>query len=104
MLWTSGGRRTTDERIPRSAILDLVRQNFDLRPAALRDHLHLLRPIYRPTAAYGHFGRTEPTFTWEATDVADHLREQAGLAARSLSRRRSAGHRALWTGEHTAGC
>jgi S-adenosylmethionine synthetase len=67
------------ERIPRAAILDLVRQNFDLRPAALRDHLNLQRPIYRPTAAYGHFGRDEPDFTWERTDQADHLREQAGL-------------------------
>jgi S-adenosylmethionine synthetase len=69
------------ERIPRSAILDLVRQNFDLRQAALRDHLRLQRPIYRPTAAYGHFGRDEPDFTWERTDVADRLREQAGLTA-----------------------
>jgi S-adenosylmethionine synthetase len=69
------------ERIPRPAILDLVRQNFDLRPAALRDHLRLQRPIYRPTAAYGHFGRDEPDFTWERTDVAGRLREQAGLTA-----------------------
>jgi S-adenosylmethionine synthetase len=68
------------ERIPRPAILDLVRQNFDLRPAALRDHLRLPRPIYRATAAYGHFGRDEPDFTWERTDVADRLRKQAGLA------------------------
>ncbi len=69
------------EKIPRAAILDLVRKNFDLRPAALRDNLDLLRPIYRPTAAYGHFGRDEPDFTWERTDVADRLREQAGLPA-----------------------
>ncbi len=69
------------ERIPRPAILDLIRQNFDLRPAALRDRLRLLRPIYRPTAAYGHFGRDEPDFTWERTDLAGRLREQAGLAA-----------------------
>jgi S-adenosylmethionine synthetase len=68
------------ERIPRPAILDLVRQNFDLRPAALRDQLRLPRPIYRATAAYGHFGRDEPDFTWERTDVADRLRKQAGLA------------------------
>jgi S-adenosylmethionine synthetase len=57
-----------------------VRQNFDLRPAALRDNLNLLRPIYQATAAYGHFGRDEPNFTWERTDVADRLRKQAGLA------------------------
>jgi S-adenosylmethionine synthetase len=69
------------ERIPRSAILKLVQQNFDLRPAALQDHLRLLRPIYRPTAAYGHFGRDEADFYWEHTDVADRLREQAGLVA-----------------------
>ncbi|HUA28374.1 MAG TPA: methionine adenosyltransferase [Streptosporangiaceae bacterium] len=67
------------ERIPRAAILDLVRQNFDLRPAAVRDHLRLPRPIYRATAAYGHFGRDEPDFKWERTDVAGRLREQAGL-------------------------
>ena len=69
------------EKIPRSQILDLVQQNFDLRPAALRDNLNLLRPIYQATAAYGHFGRDEPDFTWEHTDVADRLRKQAGLAA-----------------------
>jgi S-adenosylmethionine synthetase len=68
------------EKIPRSQILHLVRQNFDLRPAAVRDNLNLLRPIYQATAAYGHFGRDEPNFTWERTDVADHLREQAGLS------------------------
>jgi S-adenosylmethionine synthetase len=68
------------ERIPRPEILELVRQNFDLRPAALRDRLRLLRPIYRGTAAYGHFGRDEDDFTWERTDLADRLRRQAGLA------------------------
>jgi S-adenosylmethionine synthetase len=68
------------ERIGRPRILELVRRNFDLRPAALRDRLDLLRPIYRATAAYGHFGRAEETFTWERADVADRLREQAGLA------------------------
>jgi S-adenosylmethionine synthetase len=67
------------EKIPRSQILDLVQQNFDLRPAALRDNLNLLRPIYQATAAYGHFGRDEPDFTWEHTDVAGRLREQARL-------------------------
>jgi S-adenosylmethionine synthetase len=67
------------EKIPRPKILELVRQNFDLRPAALRDNLDLLRPIYQLTASYGHFGRDEPGFTWERTDVASRLREQAGL-------------------------
>jgi S-adenosylmethionine synthetase len=68
------------EKIPRPKILELIRQNFDLRPAALRDNLDLLRPVYKPTAAYGHFGRDEPGFTWERTDVADRLRDQAGLS------------------------
>jgi S-adenosylmethionine synthetase len=69
------------EKIPKRRILELVQANFDLRPGALRDNLDLLRPIYRPTAAYGHFGRNEPGFTWERTDVADRLREQAGLTS-----------------------
>jgi S-adenosylmethionine synthetase len=73
------------ERIPRAAILELVRQNFDLRPAALRDHLRLPRPIYQATAAYGHFGRDEPDFTWERTDVAARLREQAGLGSGAVA-------------------
>ncbi len=67
------------EHIPRARITELVRQNFDLRPAALRDQLRLARPIYRATAAYGHFGRNEDAFTWERTDKAGHLRAQAGL-------------------------
>jgi S-adenosylmethionine synthetase len=68
------------EKVPRAEIVRLVRDNFDLRPAAFRDYLDLLRPIYRRTAAYGHFGRDEPDFTWERTDKAAQLREQAGLS------------------------
>jgi S-adenosylmethionine synthetase len=67
------------ERIARSRITELVRENFDLRPAALCDHLRLLRPIYLATAAYGHFGRNEEDFTWERMDMAGQLRELAGL-------------------------
>jgi S-adenosylmethionine synthetase len=67
------------ERIPRREILRLVRETFDLRPAAFLDYLQLRRPIYERTAAYGHFGRNEPTFTWERTDRADLLRARAGL-------------------------
>jgi S-adenosylmethionine synthetase len=67
------------EHIPAARLAGLVEQNFDLRPAALRDNLQLARPIYLPTAAYGHFGRAEPEFTWERTDKADQLRAQAGL-------------------------
>jgi S-adenosylmethionine synthetase len=68
------------EKIGRPQITQLVRDHFDLRPAALVHHLDLRRPIYRPTAAYGHFGRDEPGFTWERTDKAPTLRTQAGLA------------------------
>ncbi len=67
------------EKVDRSRILDLVNQNFDLRPAAIQDTLDLRRPRYRATAAYGHFGRSDPEFTWERTDKAAKLRSQAGL-------------------------
>jgi S-adenosylmethionine synthetase len=67
------------EKVPRPLITDLVRGHFDLRPAALVQALDLRRPIYRPTAAYGHFGRDEPGFTWELTGKAAALRAAAGL-------------------------
>jgi S-adenosylmethionine synthetase len=67
------------EKIARAAITGLVRENFDLRPGAILRDLDLRRPIYRPTAAYGHFGRSEDTFTWERTDKAPALAAQAGL-------------------------
>ncbi|MCL6440124.1 MAG: methionine adenosyltransferase [Thermoleophilum sp.] len=67
------------ERVPKARILELIDENFDLRPLAIRKHLDLHRPIYRKTAAYGHFGREEPEFTWERTDKAEALRTQAGL-------------------------
>jgi S-adenosylmethionine synthetase len=57
-------------------LVDLVRSNFKLTPQSMIEHLKLRRPIYRKTAAFGHFGRTEDTFTWEATDKAAALREQ----------------------------
>jgi S-adenosylmethionine synthetase len=68
------------EQVPRPLIADLVRDHFDLRPAALVQALDLRRPIYRQTAAYGHFGRDEAAFTWERTDQAAALRAAAGLA------------------------
>jgi len=64
-------------------IAELVRQHFDLRPRGIVQMLELLQPVYRPTAAYGHFGRTEPGFTWERTDKAEILREAAGVKARA---------------------
>ena len=57
----------------------LVREHFDLRPVGLVKMLDLIRPIYQGTAAYGHFGREEPEFTWERTDLADTLRDASGI-------------------------
>ena len=68
------------EKISRKAIVELVQENFDLRPGAILRDLDLRRPVYQPTAAYGHFGRTGDGFTWERTDKADQLRTQAGLS------------------------
>ena len=67
------------EKIDRKVIVELVNENFDLRPGAILRDLELRRPVYQPTAAYGHFGRTGDGFTWERTDKADQLRTQAGL-------------------------
>ena len=64
--------------VAESTIIDLVRTHFDLRPKGLINMLDLKRPIYRPTAAYGHFGREQADFTWERTDKADALRAAAG--------------------------
>ena len=68
------------ENVPVSTIEQLVREHFDLRPAAILRDLDLRRPIYAKTAAYGHFGREDGDFTWERTDRADALRAAAGLA------------------------
>ncbi len=73
---TFGTGRITDEKIA-----ELVRAHFDLRPKAIIQQLDLLRPIYSLTAAYGHFGRSEPTFTWERTDKAQALRDALGPKA-----------------------
>ena len=66
-------------KVAEGTIIDLVRTHFDLRPKGLINMLDLKRPIYRPTAAYGHFGREQADFTWERTDKADALRAAAGL-------------------------
>jgi S-adenosylmethionine synthetase len=68
------------EQVPLATIRKLVEEHFDLRPAAFRRYLRLNRPIFGKTAAYGHFGRDDPDFTWEQTDKADALRAAAGLA------------------------
>ena len=66
-------------KIDESKIIELIRNNFELKPAGLIRALNLLRPIYQKTAAYGHFGREIPEFTWEATEKANELKIQAGL-------------------------
>ena len=71
---TFGTGKISDENI-----VQLIRKNFDLRPAQIVKTLDLLRPIYRKTAAYGHFGRDLPEFKWEHTDKAAQLKEQAGI-------------------------
>jgi metal-sulfur cluster biosynthetic enzyme len=67
--------------LPEEDLLALIGRHFDLRPAAIIDRLRLRRPIYRPTAAYGHFGRDDLDAPWEQTDKVDALREDARLSA-----------------------
>jgi S-adenosylmethionine synthetase len=69
------------EKIPVIEIENLIEKTFDLRPAAIIRDLDLRRPIYKKTAAYGHFGRNDADFTWENTDKAEALREAANLKA-----------------------
>lgn len=71
---TFGTGKISDEKI-----IELINKNFDLRPGAIIRDLKLRRPIYRKTAAYGHFGRNDPDFSWEQTDRAAAIREQAGI-------------------------
>ena len=65
--------------IDKETLVNAVRKVFPLTPKGIIDHLKLRRPIYRATAAYGHFGRTEDTFTWEKTDKASALRKELGV-------------------------
>ena len=71
---TYGTGKVSDEKI-----VEIIRENFDLRPAAIIKNLDLRRPIYKQTAAYGHFGRTDVDLPWERTDKAQILKEEAGL-------------------------
>ena len=66
-------------KIPQEKIIKLVRAHFPMTPKGMIDHLKLRRPIYKKTAAYGHFGRQEPEFTWERTDLAETIKKEAGL-------------------------
>ena len=76
---TFGTGKIEDERLA-----EIVRENFSLTPAGMIKHLNLRRPIYQKTAAFGHFGRTEESFTWEATDKAGALRDAAQLTAAAV--------------------
>ena len=71
-------------KVEDSRLAELVRENFLLTPTGMIEHLKLRRPIYRKTAAFGHFGRNEDTFTWEASDKAELLREAAQLTATAV--------------------
>jgi S-adenosylmethionine synthetase len=74
MVTTFGTGKVSDEKLE-----ELVARHFDLRPKGIVQMLDLLRPIYQKTAAYGHFGRSEPEFTWEQTDKAAALAADAGV-------------------------
>jgi S-adenosylmethionine synthetase len=74
MVTTFGTGRIPDERIA-----ELVQKHFDLRPRGIIQMLDLLRPIYSKTAAYGHFGRDEPEFSWENLDKVEALKADAGV-------------------------
>ena len=66
-------------KLPPARLVEVMRDTFSFKPAEMISHLKLLRPIFKKTACYGHFGRNDPDFTWEHTDKADELREKAGL-------------------------
>ena len=68
-------------KLSEAKLTELIRKNFSLTPKSIIEYLNLRRPIFQKTAAYGHFGRTEPEFTWESTDKAAKLAEQAGVSA-----------------------
>jgi len=66
-------------KIPEARLKQIIVKNFPLSPRGIIEKLDLLRPIYKKTAAYGHFGREEPEFTWEKTDMVDVIKKEAGL-------------------------
>ena len=71
---TYGTGKTSDERIA-----EIIKKAFPLRPSQIIKHLNLRRSIYKKTAAYGHFGREDPDFTWEKTDRIEEIRKEAGI-------------------------
>ena len=92
-------------RIPDEKIVQLIERHFDLRPKGIINELNLLRPIYSKTAAYGHFGRDEPEFSWENMDKVAALKADAGAAHRARLKLLPLQQRALQRAEkHYAGC
>ena len=67
------------EAIPQDKIVEIIENNFSFKPKDVIEYLDLRRPIYKKTAAYGHFGRNEPEFTWERVDMVEKLKSDAGL-------------------------
>jgi len=74
--------------IPDEQMTEVIRAVFSLTPRGIIETLDLRRPIYHPTAAYGHFGRSEPTFTWERSDKAEAVRKEAGVGSAAVGARR----------------
>ncbi|HMD30343.1 MAG TPA: methionine adenosyltransferase, partial [Candidatus Acidoferrales bacterium] len=74
--------------VPDEKLTDIIRENFSLTPKGIIETLNLRRPVYRATAAYGHFGRREPGFTWEQTGKAEALRQSGGLTPAEVAARR----------------
>jgi S-adenosylmethionine synthetase len=70
--------------IPEEKMTQMIRAHFPLTPKGIIDHLRLRRPIYRATAAFGHFGRSEASFSWEATDKAEELRQKSPVAEAAM--------------------
>lgn len=68
-------------KVPEEKIEELIKKNFDLRPKSIIEYLKLKRPIFEKTAAFGHFGRNDPDFTWEKTDLAEKLKSESGLGS-----------------------
>ncbi|UCD07233.1 MAG: methionine adenosyltransferase domain-containing protein, partial [Candidatus Aenigmatarchaeota archaeon] len=69
-------------KVPVEKILEVVKKHFNLMPSGMIKQLDLQRPVYRKTSVFGHFGREDPDFTWEKTDLAETLRREAGLESR----------------------
>ena len=79
-------------KLPDDQLNRIIREIFSFKPADIIRHLNLLRPVFKDTAAYGHFGRTEPGFTWEKIDKVDILRDKAGIQSKPRSSKKRSFH------------